>query len=201
MKLNFCLSLVILLSATISSYSQVAGSHGNKEASKWFRKKEWLHGLNMQPYKGIDKQEFYRQYQKNKKYWDEAFEFLKNQDLQNLAVGKHVIDGDNVYALVTFDSTKNFERTRWESHKKYIDLQHVIGGKEKIGVAPVSTATISEPYSEQKDLMNYTANGKFYTATPSVFFVFFPTDAHRPGITPGGNLRDKKIVIKIRYAE
>ena len=34
--------------------------------------------------------------------------------------------------------------------------------------------------------------------TPGTFFLFFPGDAHRPNITPGGNKVVKKMVIKIR---
>jgi biofilm protein TabA len=30
--------------------------------------------------------------------------------------------------------------------------------------------------------------------------LFFPTEAHRPNITPGGNKVVKKIVIKVRVA-
>ena len=57
------------------------------------------------------------------------------------------------------------------------------------------------PYDASKDLVNYSGEGKFYTATPGTFFLFFPKDAHRPNVTPAGNKPDKKIVIKIRYTE
>jgi beta-galactosidase beta subunit len=38
-------------------------------------------------------------------------------------------------------------------------------------------------------------------ATPKTFFLFFPSDAHRPNLTTGDNKADKKVVIKIRYAD
>jgi YhcH/YjgK/YiaL family protein len=146
----------------------------------------------------VDVQEFARQYHINKKYWDEAFAFLKNQDLNKIAKGKYPIDGDNVFASVTTDSTKNPDKTNWESHRKYIDLQYVISGEEMMGVCPVSKATVTKEYDEKRDAANYKAEGKTYAATPEAFFLFFPSDAHRPNITPGGNKVDKKIVIKIR---
>ncbi|HUS01841.1 MAG TPA: YhcH/YjgK/YiaL family protein [Chitinophagaceae bacterium] len=136
-----------------------------------------------------------------KKYWDEAFDYLKNTDLSKIAKGKYPIDGDNVFASVTTDSTKNFDKTNWESHRKYIDLQYVINGEEKIGVPPVSEATVIKEYDEKRDVANYSADGKLYSATPGTYFIFFPSDAHRPNITPDNNKVVKKIVIKAKYAE
>jgi biofilm protein TabA len=170
------------------------------KAKKWFKKKEWLGGLQLKPHKSIDKIEFARQYHANKAYWDKAFAFMKNNDLNKIAKGKYPIDGDNVYASVTTDSTKDYNKTNWESHRKYIDIQYVIDGEELIGVYPVAKATVTREYDEKREAANYSADGKLYTAKPGTFFIFFPSDAHRPNITPGGNKVDKKIVIKVRYA-
>ncbi|MDQ6905082.1 MAG: YhcH/YjgK/YiaL family protein, partial [Bacteroidota bacterium] len=149
-------------------------------------------------HKSINVEEFAKQYRRNKATWDKAFAFLKDNDLQNLAVGKYPIDGDNAFATITQDSTKVFDKTNWESHRKYLDLQSVISGEEKIGVCPIEDATVTKSYDEKRDAANYTAKGKIYTAVPGTFFIFFPGDAHRPGITTGGNAVDKKLVIKIK---
>jgi YhcH/YjgK/YiaL family protein len=101
--------------------------------------------------------------------------------------------------MITDGPTKDFDKSTWESHKNYIDLHYVINGIEKIGVAPVASATITVPYDATKDIANYTAEGKFYEAAPGEFFLFFPSDAHRPGIKTGNTGRDKKLVIKIKY--
>ena len=179
-----------------------AGKQWTKhEVKKWFKQKAWLNGLALTPHKSINQTEFARQYQLNKVYWDKAFSFLKEHDLQTIPKGRYPIDGDNVYASVTDDSTKNFDRTNWESHRKYIDLQCIISGDEKMGVYPVAKATVTKEYDDKKDVANYSAEGKFYVGTPGTFFIFFPTDAHRPNITPGGNKPVKKIVIKVRVAE
>ena len=198
-KLLFSLLFLIFSGLVIKVSAQSTAS--KKENEKWFKKKEWLGGLQLKPHKSVNVQEFAEQYHANKKYWDEAFAFLKNHDLNNLAVGKYPIDDNNVFASVTEDPTKDFNKTSWESHRKYIDLQYVISGEEKIGVCPVAKATVIKPYNEKSDGANYQAKGKIYTAVPGTFFIFFPTDAHRPGITPGGNKPVKKLVIKIRVAE
>jgi YhcH/YjgK/YiaL family protein len=192
----------ILLSTVffINAYAQ-DNEWTKKKAKKWFKKKEWLGGLNLNAHKSTDKIEFAKQYHANKTYWDQAFAYLKNTDLNAIAKGKYPIDGDNVFASVTADSSKNFDKTTWESHRKYIDLQYVINGEELIGVYPVSKATVTKAYDEKRDAANYSADGKLYSAVPGIFFLFFPSDAHRPNITPGGNKVVKKIVIKIRYAQ
>jgi YhcH/YjgK/YiaL family protein len=171
-----------------------------KEVKHWWREKEWLGGWKVAPHKTIDKETFARQYQLNKEGWDKAFAFLKSHDLKTLAKGRHEIDGDKVYASVTENPSRDWDSTNWESHRNYIDLQYVIEGEEKIGVHPVSRSTVTKPYDPKKDVANYAAEGKLYTADPSVFFLFFPGDAHRPNITPGGNKVVKKIVIKVRVA-
>jgi biofilm protein TabA len=91
------------------------------------------------------------------------------------------------------------------SHSKhktiYTDLHLVIKGEEKIGIAPISNLVVTMPYDASKDLVNYSGEGKFYTAVPGTFFLFFPGEAHRPNITANGNKPDKKLVIKIRFTE
>jgi YhcH/YjgK/YiaL family protein len=171
-----------------------------RQAKKWFKKKEWLNGLRLKPSKSVNYVEFCRQYHANKTYWDKAFNYLKTQNLQTLSLGRHDIDGDNVYASVTENPTKDFDSTMWESHRNYIDLQYVISGKEKIGVASLQKLTIIKPYDAKRDIANYSGNGKLYDAGPTIFFLFFPSDAHRPNIANSDNNSDKKIVIKIRYA-
>jgi biofilm protein TabA len=185
----------------LKAQNQTVKSLTDKQVKKWYRKKSWLNGAPLQPHASINQKEFARQYQLNKVYWDKAFAFLKDSNLNTIAKGKYPIDGDNVFASVTEDPSKDFDKTNWESHRKYIDLQCIITGDEKMGVWPVANATVIKPYDEKKDVANYTAEGKFYVGSAGTFFIFFPADAHRPNITPGGNKPVKKIVIKIRAAE
>jgi YhcH/YjgK/YiaL family protein len=201
MKKIIFFSIIILSFGGMQSTAQTTEpTLTKKKVNEWYQKKEWLAGLQIQPHESINKAEFARQYQLHKNYWDEAFAFLKDHDLKALAVGRYVIDSNNVYTMITENPTKDMDSAKWESHRNYIDLHMVITGEEKIGVAPVAKLNITMPYDASKDLVNYSGDGKFYTAPPNTFFLFFPSDAHRPNITTGGNKPDKKIVIKIRYA-
>jgi YhcH/YjgK/YiaL family protein len=192
---NAVTSLLLLLFISTAAFAQTS-----KQTNDWYNKKEWLNGLQIQPHSSINKTEFAKQYQRNKEYWDKAFAFLKNHDLKNLAPGRYEIDGDNVYAMITDNPTKPLDSVKWESHRNYIDLQSVINGEEKIGISPISKLTVTMPYDASKDIINYSGEGKFYLAQPGTFFLFFPSDAHRPTVATGSNKPDKKVVIKIKYA-
>jgi len=172
----------------------------NHKAKKWFNKKEWLNALPITPHSSIDKVQFAKQYHLNQAAWDKAFAYLKNTDLKTLSNGRHAIDGTNVYAIVTEAPTKDYDKTAFESHRKYIDLQYVITGEENMAKAPLASVTVSKPYDEAADIAYYTGEGKKYKVSAGTFMLFFPTDAHRPNITPGGNKVVKKIVIKVNVA-
>lgn len=201
-KITTLILVLFLLTASMNTKGQTTPKDMEKlEIQKWFDGKAWLGGLQLQPHETINKMEFARQYKLNKIYWDKAFTFLKTQDLQTLSNGKHAIDSDHVFAIVTENPTKDYDSSKWESHQKYVDLHYVISGEEKIAVSPTTKLIVTTPYDASKDVANYSGSGKIYSAVPGVFFLFFPSDGHRPGITTGGKKADKKIVIKIRYAE
>jgi biofilm protein TabA len=191
------LVMILPITATVTAQQQEWTA---KSAKKWLKTRQWAQGLPIGIHHSVNAVEFAKQYHAAKAWWDAAFAFIKDKDLKALPPGKYPIDGDNVYAIVTDGPEKAFEQTAWESHRKYTDLQYVISGKEKIGVEALPDAVVSKPYDEAKDGANYTAKGKFYIATPHEFFLFFPSDVHRPNIKVKGFDTAKKLVIKIRYA-
>ena len=203
MEKKFSLAVLLFLFTTfMNATAQTTPKEMEKlVVKKWYEQKEWLGGLQLTPHQTINEMEFARQYHINKMYRDNAFTFLREHNLQTLAAGRYPIDGDNVYAIVTQNPTKDYDSTKWESHHNYIDLHSVISGEEKIGVSPITKLTVTVPYDASKDLVNYSGEGNLYTAVPGTFFLFFPSDGHRPGITTGDKKADKKVVIKIRYAE
>ena len=189
-------TLVFLLSGNMVSAQQQWTA---KTAKKWVKDKEWADGSTLKVHPSVDNVEFAKQYHINKAWWDKAFAFLNDKKLDTLPAGKYVIDGNNVYATITNAPSKEFDKSAWESHRNYIDLQYVIKGKEKIGVSPIALATLIKPYDETRDAANYNADGKYHIATPDVFFLFFPGDAHRPNIKVEGYDTVKKLVIKVKY--
>ena len=95
--------------------------------------------------------------------------------------------------------TKNPEDALFESHKKYIDLQYVILGEELIGLTNDQSIEVSQPYSEEKDIMFYNFDGgKMLQASTGNYFIFFPEDIHRPSIKTSKKSKVKKLVMKIK---
>lgn len=190
------IALSIITALLIFSYC-----HAQKSAARWFKKQEISKGMPAMPSPTVNQEEFARQYQANKVLWDKAFEFMKNNDLKSLAPGKYPIDGDLVYASITEGVDQPLENTKWESHRKYLDLQYIISGAEKMGIANPEGQEVTMPYDAARDVANYNiAVGDLTLATPEYFFLFFPFDAHRPTIKVNDE-PVKKLVIKIKMAE
>jgi len=179
------------------------GTFTKQSADKWVKAGTWANGCKLKAHKSVNSIEFAEQYSKNKVYWDKAFDFLKNTDLDTLKPGKYVLDGENVFVSVTEGPTKAFVDSKWEAHHKYIDLQYIIKGKEKMGIAPIETAVPKTEFDETKDVGFFDTSAKaskYYVAKPGTFFLFFPSDAHRPSIRVKGFDTDKKLVVKIKVS-
>jgi YhcH/YjgK/YiaL family protein len=172
----------------------------SSEVDSWFAKHEWLNGWTVTPDGSINKKEFAVYYFKNRERWDKAFAFLKDNDLSKLEVKRYDIDGDNLYASVGESMTKNEEDAKFEAHRKYIDIQHVINGSEQMSVTPLSDKKeVLVPYDPAKDVEFLTVNRTSgFEATPDKFFIFFPSDIHRPSVKIGENKIVRKVVVKVR---
>jgi len=196
---------IIILMTGLSGLSGCADSTdpsawSSKKIDKWFEKGEWLNGWEAEPDQSINRKAFAVSYYKNRERWDKAFSFLKTSDLQSLELKRYDIDGNNLYAPVSEYMTKNEEDARYEAHRKYIDIQYIISGKELMGVAPISKKKETlEPYDSEKDIEFLTVTGgENHLALPGRFFIFFPEDAHRPGLKDGENSPVRKIVVKVK---
>jgi len=127
-----------------------------------------------------------------------AFDFLTSKDLKNMEVGRYEIDGENVFVLIQEYEPKEEKDGKCEAHKKYADIQFIISGIEKMGYAPVEGMEIIDPYNEVKDRYFVKWAGDFNTYTDGMFAIFFPQDAHMPGIKVEQNSKVKKAVVKVK---
>ncbi len=194
------LSLILLSSSTVL-HAQSGKGMSKKNAIQWYNRHEWLNGLKLTPHKSIDKEEFAKEYAAHKMWWDKAFAFLKDADLASLPPGDHPIVGNDVFARVTEAPLKSLDSSQWEAHKNYHDIHYVITGKEKIGIGPLSSATVIVPYDAKRDIAFYDGKGAYYIADPSTFFIAFTKHIHRPGQEVDGKGVVKKLVIKVRSSD
>ena len=195
-----CLTISSIgLMAQSTTVKQSPKSLTEKELKEWVQQRAWANGLILAMHETVNLRSFHDQYLANKTFWDSAFSFLKNTDLQHLPPGKYPIIGEQVFASINEAPSKQATEGIWESHQKYIDLHYVIKGKERIGIADVSNAKIIKPY--RFDATNYEVEGTFYEADSDTFFLMFPNDVHQPNIKVEGYDVVKKLVIKIQVAD
>jgi biofilm protein TabA len=107
---------------------------------------------------------------------------------------------DGLRAIVqSYDTAPGAEK-RFESHRRHIDIQYVVSGRERILHAPTESLGVHTPYSDDADIAFHQDPG----ASSSIllhagdFVILYPHDAHKPGCMAGGRDRVKKVVVKVR---
>lgn len=88
--------------------------------------------------------------------WISALQWLRNLSPE-IAPGIYQLLGDDMFANVNGYATKQRAACRYESHRRYIDLQYCIRGAELIQWHPTSDLTASDDYNSTKDVNHYAA--------------------------------------------
>ena len=68
-----------------------------------------------------------------------------------------------------------------EAHRKYLDIQYIVKGKEVVGWADLASCQEAVAFSEEKDIGMYSGPYEYFTINEGVCYVVFPEDAHMPG--------------------
>lgn len=126
--------------------------------------------------------------------------YFRETDMLAVTLGRHDLDGDRIFVNVMDMITHPFAGSHPEVHNKYIDLMYWPEGGEKIGVAPyLGTEAVYESRPENDiTLLEDVADENILTVTKGFFGIFFPWDAHRPGIMLGESpAKSRKCVAKI----
>ena len=127
-----------------------------------------------------------------------ALEYLQRTDLGLLTPGRHDVDGDRVFALVSDYDTRQPADAFWEAHRLHVDVQFVHSGVERIAYGDLA-AFDSQPYDQARDLIVAVGeSGRSVTVEAGGFVVLFPHDVHMPGLSPGTTQRVRKVVVKVR---
>jgi YhcH/YjgK/YiaL family protein len=127
-----------------------------------------------------------------------AFDYLRGADLRG-TLGTFAIDGDRLYAMVQEYETIPLALGCWEAHRRYIDLQYVVDGSERIGYAPISRLQAGA-YEPERDFLPLSGPGDFLSLHPGDFMLLFPEDAHLPRIAIAAPAPVRKVVVKIAVA-
>ena len=128
-------------------------------------------------------------------HFPEAFEYLKNNDFENMSPGKYEIKGDRLFALVSTHESYPVN-DKLEAHGRYIDIQYLHKGCDEIGWR--GGQTCKEPignFNESKDVILYRDKPDFVlNVEAGNFVIFYPHDAHAPLM---GKNKLIKVVIKV----
>jgi YhcH/YjgK/YiaL family protein len=201
MKSNTIYSLILFAMAFSCTHpaSRNPENWNERELEKWVHAGEWKYGWEIFPDQTINKKELAIRFFENRERWEKAFNYLKTNNLEKISIGRHELDGADLFVNVDEYTTKNEEDTRFEAHREYIDIQYLVYGEEKIGIAALSNTTEIIPYDSLKDItFLHSEQNNYHVASPDRFFVFFPNDAHRPCVKTDENSKVRKVVVKIK---
>jgi biofilm protein TabA len=132
-----------------------------------------------------------------------AFEILTDKILSQRQDGKYPVDGDKIYYTIQRYTTKPLNEGKLEAHRKYIDIQFLLEGREILGYAPLKGLTTAEGYNPQKDIAFFNTPNQITKVIlkPGLFCILFPDDAHMPCLQLAGPIEVRKAVIKIQIKE
>lgn len=127
------------------------------------------------------------------------FEYVKSHDMLQAPLGRHELDGDNLFINNSNPECKSREEQHLEMHYQYIDVQILLEGEETIGWKPtkdLKPETVVTPYVEKDDFALYhDIPTTYFDVHPGQFVIFYPEDAHAPIIGKG---KIRKMVAKVR---
>lgn len=132
--------------------------------------------------------------------WLAVARFLLDANLEALPLGRNEI-GEGAYANVQEYETKL--ASKYELHRRYIDVQLLTRGEELVYVAPVGDALEPEgEFNVERDFILYATarSPRAVTVSPQSYLLLYPTDAHMPCMVIDGQSRPvRKIVVKIPF--
>lgn len=128
-----------------------------------------------------------------------AIDYLKNNQLADIKVGRHYPDRKQFYVQCLEYETENIENFDFEIHRNRLDFHYVVSGEERIDVGVRGGVTPISEYNAQRDIQ--------YVAEPTVFnqivlhsgdFVLIGMDEpHRTNGEVDHTSSVKKLVLKL----
>ena len=134
------------------------------------------------------------------KNMDKALSYLSGCDVSSLKNGTYQIDPGKITITVSDNSLRSESDAKLESHRSYADIQIVISGTERFGLADVKNCkSVAVPYDSQKDIEFFNDAPERHVELSAGQMIILPPDcAHMP-LLGEGNVR--KCVVKVFLAE
>lgn len=130
-------------------------------------------------------------------HFKDVYDFINKNDMETVAEGRHKINGNGAFLLVKEYLTKDPSETFIECHRKFIDIQLLAKGVERIGICNKDGCR-EFPYDADKDLQKLEGELNFIKLGLNSFAIFFPDDGHMPELNNSDSQEKvKKIVFKV----
>ena len=130
-----------------------------------------------------------------------GLKYLKNTDFSTMGNGKYEIKEGKVWAIVQDYNSKPESEGKFEAHRKFIDIQFIIEGEEKIGVGNLDDFDENTEYDEEKDIVFLNPKEGAKTELRKViageYMILMPKDVHMPSIAVDSPSYVKKVVLKV----
>ncbi|RXJ49958.1 YhcH/YjgK/YiaL family protein [Gelidibacter gilvus] len=129
---------------------------------------------------------------------EKALNYIEKTNFNDLPMGKHEIEGHNLFVIFKEYLTKKVGGDLLESHREYIDVQYIVEGVEQMGVTMHTGQAPKKEYDAVDDYMLFDERYDIITVNKGMFAIFFPDDIHMPDITTGEPSNVKKAVFKVK---
>ena len=123
-----------------------------------------------------------------------AFDFLEGAAA--LDNGRYEL-GNGMYVNIADVTTRPADSFDFEAHKRYIDIQCLLGGHSVLTWARTEELTVTVPYDAAKDAMFLTGQGRGVQVEQGDFYILWPEDAHKPHGTDGEASAYRNVVVKV----
>lgn len=135
-----------------------------------------------------------------------GFDVIEKHLTDVLAKGRHEFDGKQLFVDSHRYATQPVADGIYERHEKYIDIQFLLEGTERVAVRRADGLTVRGEYRTDLDAWFYEqpegVEPEFFTLSSGEFAVFFPEDAHMPGrVAESGQTDNVKYVVKVRIPD
>ena len=201
MKKSICflLSMLGLITMSCTTKSSNANNRSDEKVNEQFQQSLKSMNVSFIPDESINKLLFVKHYEKNPDTWKTAFAFISKENLSDLPDGRYELADNGMYATVSSYETKERENTRFEVHRKFIDIHFVAQGEEYIEILPLEQIKENADYDERNDIIffNTKDKGDLRYADKKRYLIIFPEDVHKPSLKTDSKSMVKKIVVKI----
>ncbi len=126
------------------------------------------------------------------KHFDAAARFMETANFAAMELGKHEIDGENVFVNIQ-EYVQQEKEPAYEAHARYADIQLVLRGSERFRWGTGAPGPLKGDFREVTGVEDHVE----FTLRENQFVIFLPGEAHAPGLPENGPAFCRKAVVKV----